>query len=126
MSTPLYERLMALAIDLSFDAYRVSGDQMRGDPAIEAFTERLAEMATECERDYVPATAEGDFPTNAQGVALARVMRTVMRDDRYEADPARASARVHRGGFGCGPNYLTWQLGDDYHGGIDREGRVST
>lgn len=66
---------------------------------------------------------DGEFPTPRQGLALARFMRQVMRDDSV---PIYRYARVSRGGAGLGDDYLYVALGDNYVGGIDREGRVST
>ena len=74
-----------------------------------------------CEREDV-------FPTPAQSLALGRFMGQVMRDDQFDRPDRRgyAWARVARGGLGLSQSYLSVVLGDNYEGGIDREGRVSS
>jgi hypothetical protein len=69
---------------------------------------------------------DGEVPTNAQGIALARFLRAQFRDDVHPGD---RSAHVSRGGAGLGDDYLHVVLnpyGRRFEGGIDREGRVST
>jgi hypothetical protein len=82
----------------------------------------LSEWADAAEQLYARLD-EGEFPTNAQGVALARFLRPCFRD---EAHPADRGARVTRGGMGLSDDYLLVVLNDGYTGGIDREGRTST
>lgn len=114
------ERITALALKLVDD--EETGAHAHHIPDI---AHELCEIANELEGfDLEPQ--DGQFPTPRQALALGRMLDHVMRDEQYERKLGYSHARVTRGGFGCGPNYLTWELGDGYHGGIDREGRVST
>ena len=101
----LYERLSKLAQDVYFTD--------------EPLAERLAEMANELEASYVLADCEGDIPTNAQGIALARFLRPAFR---VRSD----YATVGRGGSDLPSGYIYVRLADGYEGGIDRNGKTST
>jgi hypothetical protein len=97
---------------------------MRGDATGESwFAEHarqlntLAEQAREQYARLLPAN--GEIPTSAQGVALARFLRPHLRD-------GRGCATVCRGAVGLPDSYVYVRLDDGYEGGIDREGRVST
>ena len=107
MPDALYDRLNTLAQDVYWSN--------------EPLAEKLAEMANELEADYVLADSEGDVPTNAQGIALARFLRPGFRGDRRDR-----YASVSRSGAGLGEDYLFIRLADGYEGGIDRDGRTST
>jgi hypothetical protein len=84
--------------------------------------QQLAEMAEELDENYVPADAEGDAPTNAQGIALARVIRGRWAGDiDYNVTVGRemgfSASKSRRVGF--------WFV-DGFTGGIAPDGRVNT
>jgi hypothetical protein len=87
----------------------------------------LSEWADAVRTLYVRVDeTDGEVPTNAQGVALARFLRPGFE----RADRADRHAQVSRAGAGLGDDYLYVRVpngrGGWYEGGIDREGRVST
>lgn len=114
MSDTLKERLDALALDVWDDDV----------PAAQVAAEKIAALAAELGGLYVPADAEGERPTNAQGVELARVMRdrwsTVGHDIAYNVTVTNGAGAYLPDGF------ITFDFVDGYHGGISPEGRVST
>lgn len=85
--------------------------------ADQAYT--LAEWADAIEQLYARLD-EGEVPTNAQGVALARFLRGHFRNDRF------ANATVTRGGMGLSDKYLLVRMSDGYTGGIAPNGDTST
>lgn len=116
----LSESLRALAIEFAGKSHTDAGSPLASYLSDHAYT--LAEWADAVEQLYARLD-EGEIPTNAQGVALARFLRPRFRDD---AHPADRGARVTRGGMGLPDDYLLVVLNDGYTGGIDREGRTST
>ena len=83
--------------------------------------DRLVNVAGELEEGYIKLDTEGDVPTVAQGVALARFLRP-----HFQGDVSHRAAFVARGGAGLGDNYLHVRFNDGYEGGIDKTGRTST
>jgi hypothetical protein len=87
----------------------------------------LSEFALQVREEYArirgssPVVHNGvpSFPTAAQGLALAGLMRGRL-------DASGGWARASRGGGGLGDDYVYVQLHDGYEGGIDTDGRVST
>lgn len=51
----------------------------------------LGDLARECREEHARVHAEGDVPTPAQGLALARLLRRAFASC---TDPSRASARI--------------------------------
>jgi hypothetical protein len=82
----------------------------------------LTEWADAVELLYARLDTEGEVPTNAQGIALARFLRGHWTnvENRFRF------ASVSRGGAGLSDDYLYVRMGDGYEGGIDRAGRTST
>lgn len=115
-------RLLALQMDELANTGAVDGVEMRGADFLRDHAATLAEWADAVEQLYARLD-EGEIPTNAQGIALARFLRPAFRDD---AHPADRSAHVSRGGAGLPDSYLYVRLSDGYEGGIDSDGRVST
>jgi hypothetical protein len=67
------------------------------------------------------ADHDGQHPTGAQGLALAKFLRSQFRDRMC------AAAHVYRGGVGLPDDYLHVVFPHSgYEGGIDPEGRTST
>lgn len=95
-------------------------NQLAGFLQDHAYT--LSEWADAVEQLYARLD-QGEIPTNAQGVALARFLRPQFRDTVHPAD---RRATVTRGGAGLSDTYLLVTLPGGYQGGIDHEGRVST
>jgi hypothetical protein len=109
MADNAHERIMQLAIDV---ANMTDLDQKH------ALAVTASHLANEVEEGYVSADAEGELPTNAQGLALARFMR-----GRIEKGPVR----VWAGGFSMLPaGYLSVSCSDGFEGGIARDGSTST
>jgi hypothetical protein len=63
-----------------------------------------------------------DVPTPAQGLALAKFLRSFFRGEKIDEHYATVSL----GGQGLSNEYVLVQMGSGYTGGIDRDGRVST
>lgn len=90
------------------------------DPWLLEHAQRLSQLAVharECYARLLPA--DGEIPTSAQGVALARFLRGHLRDRSHYAT-------VCRGGAGLPDSCLYVRFDDGYEGGIEREGRTST
>lgn len=123
-SKPVPERLMelwekgdTLAHVALFSSYPVLKREL------EEMLHQLAEVAQEVDMRYVRLDTEGDVPTVAQGVALARFIRNEFHKD----DGEPKLAYVSKGGAGLPDTYLHVSFpGSSYEGGIDKEGRVST
>lgn len=114
MSEPLYDRMMALAIDLSF-ASGATQDRL------DALAMRASELANEVRDSYVSLDPDGPTPTNAQGLALARTMR-----GRW-ANGVEDSVSVYREvGFGERSPRIGFHFIDGYAGGIGPDGSVNT
>jgi hypothetical protein len=110
----LADRLEGLAREVSD---RTNGAE---DDWIAALALQLSELGRDARENYERLLpAEGDIPTAAQGVALARFLRSRLRE-------SGSYATVTRGGLGLPDTYLHIQFPDGYEGGIDREGRLST
>lgn len=79
----------------------------------------LSELARQVDDQYILLADDGEVPTVAQGVALARFLRPAFRDKSV-------GAFVCRGGLGTPEDYVSVRLTDGYEGGIARDGRTST
>jgi hypothetical protein len=132
----LPESMAAFAVEMSNKAYEARGELRSSERSdvdhalselvsfLQDHASTLAEWSDAVRELYVRLDEPKDeFPTNAQGVALARFLRPAFRDD---VRPADRYASVSRGGEGLGDSYLLVRLADGYTGGIDREGRTST
>ncbi|HEV3071852.1 MAG TPA: hypothetical protein VGY76_10565 [Solirubrobacteraceae bacterium] len=109
----LADRLEGLAREVS---YRTNG----AEDWITTLALQLSELGRDARENYERLLpAEGDIPTAAQGVALARFLRWRLRE-------SGSYATVTRGDLGLPDTYLHIQFPDGYEGGIDREGRLST
>jgi hypothetical protein len=113
------ERLNALAEDF---AKRLCEPRLAAAEYVSYFSERasaLSALAREVDEEYVPLTQDGEVPTVAQGVALARFLRPAFRDKC-------TGAFVCRAGHGTPEDYVFVRLTDGYEGGIAPDGRTST
>lgn len=119
---PLHERLNALAVEIDKLGDELGERSIPGGAAAREYATVVAELAQECERDYVRLESEGDTPTIAQGVALARFLRPHFRPQSSVAPVANVS----RGGAGLPADYLYVRFADGYEGGIAPDGRTST
>lgn len=115
-------RLLALQMQELANTGAINGVEMTAADFLRDNAYTLSEWADAVEQLYARLD-EGEIPTNAQGIALARFLRPAFRDD---AHPADRSAQVSRGGMGLPDSYLLVRLSDGYTGGIDRDGRTST
>lgn len=106
MNSPIHLRILQLAMDIQRE------DFSRDDLAV-----RASELSNEVAADYVAASSEGELPTPAQGVALARFLR-----GRLTNGPAQVSL----GGFSLPDGYISVFCEGGYEAGIDRDGRTST
>lgn len=79
----------------------------------------LSEWADAVEQLYARLD-EGEVVTNAQGVSLARFLRS-----HFRADPL-TNATVTLGGMGLSTDYLLVRMADGYTGGIAQNGDTST
>lgn len=122
----LVQRLIAFAGELDRLGFEAEEGEETGEaPQISAQLHKhamdLDGMVRELEANYVLADSEGDVPTNAQGIALARFLRPAMR-----GEARNAHATVAKGGFDLPDGYIHVRLADGYEGGIARDGRTST
>lgn len=88
---------------------------------LENLAEELASIHMELEREWVHASTDGEVPTVAQGIALARFLRP-----HFTGDKSHWGAFVSRGGAGLGDSYLHVRFNDGYEGGIAKDGSTST
>lgn len=120
----IIERLNALAGELDRLSWvGADGEELdRPNKSLSECAYALSELANEVGEHYVRADADGEVPTNAQAIALARFLRPAfnVKDRGYRF------ARISRGGAGLPEDYLHVVLADGYEGGIDRDGRTST
>jgi hypothetical protein len=131
----LPESMAAFAVEMAnkandaLEELRTAEDRSDVDRALSEVATFLQDHAytlgewSDAVRELYARLDEGEFPTNAQGVALARFLRPAFADD---VKPADRFANVSRGGMGLGDSYLLVRLADGYTGGIDTEGRTST
>lgn len=117
---PLHERLTALATQMYEKAWEL--DPASGLPPMRDFATAVSEFANVCEKEYVRLSDDDETPTVAQGVALARFLRSHFRRD----DVSSRYANVARGGAGLSDTYLHVRFGDGFEGGIAPDGSVST
>jgi hypothetical protein len=109
----LDERLEALAIT-------VAGHSSTPGDWIDDLAHQLCAFARESRENYeLLLPPEGETPTAAQGVALARFLRS-----RFGERCGQAT--ITRGGLGLPDHFVHVLFPDGYQGGIDREGNVST
>lgn len=88
---------------------------------------KLSELAAQARERYTRLLpADGEIPTSAQGVALARFVRPHLRDRRGSATLCRGPRDLPDGDATSPAENLYVRCDDGYEGGIDREGRVST
>lgn len=82
--------------------------------------QQLCMLATQARENYLRLLpADGPPPTAAQGVALARLLRS-----RF--DQPNGQATVIRGGIDLPHDYVHVLFPDGYEAGIDPQGTVST
>jgi hypothetical protein len=88
----------------------------------ETLAREIAELAQEMDENYVLVDVEGDVPTNAQGIALARVIRSRWAGDiDYNVTVGREMS------FGANKTQrIGFQFVDGYTGGIAPDGSVNT
>ncbi len=109
----LDERLEALAITV------VRRSSTPGD-WINDLAQELCGLARQARENYERLLPpEGETPTVAQGVALARFLRSRL------GQPG-GQATITRGGLGLPEHFVHVRFAGGYEGGIDRDGRVST
>lgn len=107
----MYEDPLKLLVDISVgmaDDEPELAHQLRG-------------LVYEIQEQYVKLETDGDVPTIAQGVALARFLRP-----HFNSDKNHWGAFISRGGAGLGNDYIHVRFNDGYCGGIDKTGRTST
>lgn len=88
---------------------------------ITSLAQQLSTLGDDARENYERLLPpEGETPTAAQGVALARFLRSRLRDSGSHARVARGTGILLPEGF------LHVVFDDGYEGGIDRDGQVST
>jgi hypothetical protein len=119
---PLEDRLDALAIQFSETAWNedMSEQQLRAYLRDHAYS--LCEFAEQVRDEYVRADAEGKVPTNAQGIAIARVIRGRWAGDiDYNVTVGREMS------FDGGKSpRIGFHFVDGFTGGIAPDGSVNT
>ena len=117
---PVDERLDALAQQFLQRAWQDGAESI---PALREYLRdhaaSLAEFARQVRDEYERVVGDEEVPTNAQGIALARFLRSAFRDKTI-------GAAVSRGSAGLPDDYVYVRLTDGYEAGIAPDGRVST
>lgn len=112
---PALKRLEQFVMDLADYAFSTDNDELK------RMAVTLSTIHGDFEDGYVYVDTEGQVPTVAQGIALARFLRP-----DFNGSSGSAGAFVSRGGGGLGSNYLHVRLNGGYEGGISRDGSIST
>ena len=115
------ELLITATYDKVYELYNEGADHNRFKTAMVEHLVALDGLRQDFEDNWVHADTEGEVPTVAQGVALARFLRP-----HFQMDAVNRGAFVSRGGQGLGDNYLYVRFNDGYEGGIAKDGSTST
>jgi hypothetical protein len=123
----LHARLLSLAEQFFEQSHTTKTNERLLREFLRDHASSILEFALQVSEEYVRVAGakalDDEFPTPAQGIALARFLRPQFRDTVH---PGERHAQVMRGGLGLPDSYIAVRLPTGYEGGIDREGNTST